>query len=76
MTTQHDTTAHRELLTRLAGQSYSACRAEIEALDWDGWYPETDGQGYLTGAMVEANSIDHEIAHDGWTMVRTAKDNA
>jgi len=61
MTTQHDTTTHRELLTRLAGQSYSACRAEIEALDWDGWYPVVNLAGDLTGEIAEASSESHDI---------------
>jgi len=75
MTTQHDTTTHRELLTRLAGQPYSACRAEIEALDWDGWYPEVDIDGNLTGAIIEASSTDHEIVRDGCAMIRVRRND-
>lgn len=75
MTTQNNTTAHRDLLTRLAGQPYSACRHQLDVLDWDGWYPEVDIDGRLTGKIVEASSTEHEIAHDGWTMIRVRRND-
>jgi len=61
MTTQNNTTAHRDLLTRLAGQSYSACREQIDTLDWDGWYPVIDIDGDLTGEIADLHSTEHEI---------------
>jgi len=45
----------------LKGQHYNAVREQIEALDWDGWYPEVDIDGDLTGEIIEASDAAYSI---------------
>jgi hypothetical protein len=45
---------------RVAGLHYEspAARAVIDPTDWDSYYPEIDGDGYLTGDIVDCTSSD------------------
>ena len=43
------------------GVNYNDCRVAIESLDWDGWYPEVDTKGRLTGNLIPANEYGFSV---------------
>ena len=45
---------------RATGLHYESptARAVIDPTDWDSYYPEIDGDGYLTGDIVDCTSSD------------------
>lgn len=43
------------------GQHYCNARETIESANWDGWYPEVDQTGHLTGEVIEENSVNHTV---------------
>jgi len=51
----------RAVAVLVAGQPYADCREQIDTIDWDGWYPEVDIDGDLTGEIADLHSTEHEI---------------
>jgi len=51
----------KQLIESLAGHHYDDIRTRIDGIDFDGIYPEVDSDGLLTGAIVDAQSQDHDI---------------
>lgn len=56
-----NTTLHEQLLQAHAGRHYDTIRAEIQMLDWDGFYPEVDADARITGRVIDASSQEHTI---------------
>jgi hypothetical protein len=43
------------------GVNYNDCRQAIKSLDWDGWYPEVDVNGRLTGSLIPADQYGYSV---------------
>ena len=43
------------------GQHYNAVRSGIESMDWDGWYPEINTEGCLTGCIIPADQYGYSV---------------
>ena len=43
------------------GNQFNDCRSKLMELDWDGYYPEVDSDGCLTGNLISAEQPGYDV---------------
>tara|TARA_R110000824_G_scaffold169601_2_gene346733 strand:+ start:1092 stop:1358 length:267 start_codon:yes stop_codon:yes gene_type:complete len=57
-------------VAELIGTHYNAARRHLDDLNFDSTYPEVDRDGFLTGNLIDAASICHDICDVGHAGIR------